>query len=308
MNTPVTQLLAQLSDALAAHAAAAAPLVTGIRVGSNRVISGIVWRAEMVVTSDQALPAQDSYSLATAGGALLPAHPARRDPATNLACLTLDRPAGTAPIRAAANPAVGSLAVAVGAATDGGPTVRVSAIHRIARGRANGNSSLGDAIMLDLANHLVPEGGAVLDARGNLLGMASAGPQGEAMVVPYETIARFLDPLTTTLKALPLADRSRRGWLGLALQPITVPGTLRQIAGQSSGRMVVGVTSDGPAEHAGLRLGDVVLAIDGQSVSGQHGLRAVIGADRIGNPVEIRLMRQGAVLSTTLVVAEHPSN
>jgi S1-C subfamily serine protease len=125
---------------------------------------------------------------------------------------------------------------------------------------------------------------------------------------PYETIARFLDPLTTTVKALPLADRSRRGWLGLALQPITVPGTLRQIAGQSSGRMVVGVTSDGPAEHAGLRLGDVVLAIDGQSVSGQHGLRAIVGADRIGNPVEIRLMRQGAVLSTTLIVAEHPSS
>lgn len=307
MNTPVTQLLAQLSDALAVHAAAAAPLVTGIRVGPNRVISGIVWRAEMVVTSDQALPAQDSYSLAISGGALVPGRPARRDPTINLACLTLDTPAGTTPIRAAAHPAVGSLAIAVGAAADGGPTVRVAAIHRIARGHTNGSGALGDAIMLDLANHLVPEGGAVLDARGNLIGMASAGPQGEAMVVPYETIARFLDPLITTVKALPLADHNRRGWLGLALQPITVPGTLRQIAGQSSGRMVVGVTSDGPAEHAGLRLGDVVLAIDGQSVGGQHGLRAVIGADRIGNPVEIRLMRQGAVLSTTLIVAEHPT-
>jgi len=307
MNTFVTQLLAQLSDELAAQAAAAASLVTAIRIGPNRVVSGIIWRSDMVVTSDQALPAQESYSLAIAGGALLPARQARRDPATNLACLTIDMPATAAPIRTATDPAVGSLAIAVSAALDGSPTVRLAAIHRIARGHANGSGSLGDAIMLDLANNLLPEGGAILDARGNLLGMASSGPQGEAMVVPCMTIARFLDPLITTVKALALTDRGRRGWLGLALQPITVPGTLRQIAGQSSGRMVVGVTGGGPAEHAGLRLGDVVLAIDGRSVSGQHGLRAVIGAERIGDPIEIRLLREGAVVSTTLIVAEHPA-
>jgi len=305
MNTPVT-VLAQFSDALAAFAAAAAALVTAIRVGPNRVITGIVWRADMVVTSDQALPALDSYSLGMAGGMLVPARVARRDPATNLACLTLDTPARTAPITAAADPALGSLTVAVGAAADGSATVRLAAIHRITRGHSNGSGFLGDTILLDLANNLVPEGGAILDARGNLLGMASAGPQGEAMVVPYAAIARFLDPLTTTMLALPLADRARRGWLGLALQPITVPSTLRQIAGQQSGRMVVGVTAGGPAEHAGLRLGDVLLAIDGQSVGGQHGLRAGMGADRIGSPIEIRLLREGAVLSATLIVAEHP--
>ena len=50
----------------------------------------------------------------------------------------------------------------------------------------------------------------------------------------------------------------------------------------------------------------MLLAIDGQSVSGQHGLRAFIGADRIGSSVEIRLMRDGAVRSATLVVAPQP--
>jgi len=70
--------------------------------------------------------------------------------------------------------------------------------------------------------------------------------------------------------------------------------------------MVVGVTSGGPAEHAGLRLGDVLLAIDGQSVSGQQGLRAFIGADRIGSAIEIRLMRDGAVRNATLIVAPQP--
>ncbi|HUB16846.1 MAG TPA: PDZ domain-containing protein [Acetobacteraceae bacterium] len=305
MNTPVTQLLVQFSDALAAHVAAAAPLVTAIRIGTNRVISGIVWRADVVVTSDQALPAQDSYSLAVAAGMLLPARAARRDPATNLVCLNLDTPAVTVPIRAASDPAVGSLALALGAAVDGTPTARLTAIHRIVYGHASRSGALGDAIMLDLAGALLPEGGPVLDMRGGLLGMASAGPSGEALVIPYATIARFLDPLGM-VKALPSAHHVRRGWLGVALQPITVPELLRSIAGQNSGRMVVGVTSGGPAEHAGLRLGDVLLAIDGQSVSGQQGLRAFIGADRIGSAIEIRLMRDGAVRNATLIVAPQP--
>jgi len=302
------QPLVQLSDAVAAHVAAAAPLVTAIRIGANRVISGIVWRADMVVTADQALPAQDTYSLGFAGGSLLPARAARRDSAVNLVCLNLETATAPTTINAAAAPAVGSLVLVVGAAADGDPTVRLSAVHRIARGRSNGGGSLGDAIILDLAGHLVPEGGPVFDARGGLLGMSTAGPQGEAMVIPHATIARFLDPLTA-VKALPLTQQqhnARRGWLGVALQPIMVPGTLRMIAGQSSGRMVVGVTSGGPAEQAGMRLGDVVLAIDGKSVSGQQGLRTVVGPDRVGSAIEVRVLREGNVASLLLTVAPQP--
>jgi len=304
MNTAATQLLVQLSDDLAALVAAVAPWVTAIRIGPNRHIAGIVWRPDVVVTSDQALPAQDSYSLVGSAGTLLPARAARRDPATNLACLNLDTLAAAAPIRAAVDPAAGSLAMALGAAADGSPTVRLTAIHRVSHGHVNGSGPLGEAIMLDLAAGLLPEGGPVIDARGGLLGMASAGPQGEALVVPYATIARFLDPLGMA-KTLP-QTQARRGWLGVALQPINVPEPLRVIAGQTSGRMVVSVTPGGPAEHAGLRLGDVLLAIDGHSVSGQHGLRASIRADRIGSAIEIRLMREGTVRSTTLTIAPQP--
>jgi hypothetical protein len=122
MKYDVTQLLTQLSDALGAQAATAAPWVAAIRVGSNRRIAGIVWRAEVVVTSDQALPAQDSYSLVVSDGMLLPARAGRRDPATNLVCLNLDTPAVAAPIRAAANPPMGGLALVFGAAAPTGPS------------------------------------------------------------------------------------------------------------------------------------------------------------------------------------------
>jgi S1-C subfamily serine protease len=304
MNTDVTQLLPQLSDALASQVAAAAPWVAAIRIGSSRHIAGIVWRADVVVTSDRALPAQDSYSVACSDGTLLPARAARRDPVTNLVCLNLESPAVSAPMRAASSPAAGGLALTLGAAADGRPTVRLTAIHWVGHASAAGSGSLGDAIILDLASDMLPEGGPVLDARGGLLGMASAGPQGEALVISHATINRFLDPLGMA-KTLPTAQ-ARRGWLGVALQPINVPQAMRAIAHQSSGRMVVSVTPGGPAEHAGLRLGDVLLAIDGESVSGPQGLRAFIGPDRIGSVIEIRLLREGALRNASLRVAAQP--
>ncbi len=305
MSTVVAQFLPQLSDALAAQVAAASPWVTAIRIGGNRHISGIVWRSDMVVTSDQALPAQDSYSLSGPGGTLLAARAARRDPVSNLVCLSIDAPVVTAPMRAAVNPSVGGLALVLGAAADGSPTCRLTVIHWAGRGRPGvGGAPMGDMIVLDLAIHMLPEGGPVLDARGDLLGMAIAGSQGEALVVPHATINRFLDPLSTA--RTPPAGRGTRGWLGVALQPISVPPAMRAVAHQTSGRLVVSVTPGGPAEHAGLRLGDVLLAIDGESVSGPQGLRGFIGADRIGTVIEIRMMRDGAIHNATLQIAPQP--
>ena len=242
MSTAVTQLLPQLSDALAAQVAAAAPWVTAIRIGPNRHIAGIVWRADVVVTSDQALPAQDSYSLAGSDGTLLPARAARRDPATNLVCLNLDTPAVTAPMRAAVNPAVGGLALALGAAADGSPTVRLTTIHWVGRSGAAGSGPLGDAIMLDLAADMLPEGGPVLDARGGLLGMASAGPQGEALVIPHATINRFLDPLGMA-KTLPAVHGDgAAGWASRCSRS-TCRRRCAPSPHQSSGRLVVSVTA-----------------------------------------------------------------
>jgi S1-C subfamily serine protease len=70
--------------------------------------------------------------------------------------------------------------------------------------------------------------------------------------------------------------------------------------------MVVSVTPGGPAEHAGLRLGDVLLAVDGDSVSGPHGLRDFIRAERIGTVIEIRLLRDGTIRSASLRIAPQP--
>jgi S1-C subfamily serine protease len=106
--------------------------------------------------------------------------------------------------------------------------------------------------------------------------------------------------------APPAPAANRRGWLGVALQPITVPEAIVARAGQTSGRMVMSTTKGGPAELAGLRVGDVLLALNGTSASGPHALRAFLDSERIGSMVEVRLLRDGTVMTAQLTVAAQP--
>src|SRR6478672_1063799 len=126
-----TSALAQLSDAIATQVALAAPMLAAIRIGPNRHISGILWQQNLVITSDQALPAQDSYTLVLPGGVLTAAWPARRSAAGDLASLRFDGIADPAPIPLPLEPRVGALALALGADADAAPTARLTAIHNV---------------------------------------------------------------------------------------------------------------------------------------------------------------------------------
>ncbi|MDR3537838.1 MAG: PDZ domain-containing protein [Acetobacteraceae bacterium] len=297
---------------------AAAPLLAAVRTGPNRHAPAIRWRADLLVTCDQALPALDSFTLVLPGGGLTEAPPVRRDANLGVAALRLTAPQVPAnqPFVAPASgppPVTGHLVIVVGVAFDATPTVRLAAIHRVGATQSNPG---GTSILLDLPGDRFAAGSAVIDASGSFLGMASLDRMGAAVVIPYEALARFVEPprpiehppagMSSNGAASVAMVSARRGWLGVALQPTTLPDMLRQLAGQPSGRMVVSITPRGPADQAGLRLGDVLLALDGQSVSGSHALRAVVSTERIGRRLEVRLLRDGAIHTMPLVVAAQP--
>jgi hypothetical protein len=295
MPIGVSSALAELSDAIATQVTAAAPMLVAIRTGPNRHVSGILWQHDLVITSDQGLPAQDNFTLVLPGGVLTAARPARRNAAGNLVSLRLEVTANPVQILFPAEPRVGALALALEADADAAPMVRLTAIHKVA---GNGTER---AVTLDMPASLVAEGGPVLDAAGGLLGMATIGAGGEATVIPHAAMARMLDPVHAQING-------RRGWLGVALQPITVPESMRSAVGQASGRMVVSVAPSGPAEMAGLRPGDILLSLDGHSISGAHALRAFLGPERVGRQVDVRLMRDGQVETRPLTIAPQPAD
>jgi S1-C subfamily serine protease len=337
----MTQLLSQVSESIALLVANAAPMLTAIRIGQNRHVTGFLWRGDLVVTSDQALPAAAGYTVVLSSGALISAQPGPRDPVNNLAALRLDAPVQVTELDPARSATIGALVLALGADFDGSPTVRLTTIHGFPR--TPGAGSAPATITLDLAGGRVSHGGMVLDPEGRLLGMTSVSPSGDAVVVPHGVIARFVEaatatgapesgvttpmPQTMTLPTVqpipqvsvqapleqvarnghaPGSGHGRRGWLGVSLQPITVPEGLAHRAGQRTARQVVSITRGGPADRAGLRSGDVLLALDGSSTSGNHALRAFLAPERIGSQVEVRLMRDGLVHTTILTIAAQP--
>lgn len=313
----MTRRLHEVSESIALLVANAAPMLAAIRIGTNRHVSGFLWRGNLLVTSDQALPASANHTIVLSTGALVAAQTGPRDPANDLASLRLDVAVPAAVPEAAPDTPVGALVLALGASSDGSPTARLTAVH----GRAPGTG-----MTLDLAGAQVVPGEPVIDAEGRLLGMVTASPDGNATVVPYSLIARFVEAASAvpdqvlTASALPLPPVSlslevmrppgsvtqRRGWLGVSLQPITVPDNLAHRAGQRTARQVVRITRGGPADRAGLRSGDVLLALDGTSTSGNHALRASLAPERIGSEVEVRLMRDGLIHTARLTIAAPP--
>jgi S1-C subfamily serine protease len=335
----MTQLLSQVSESIAILVATAAPILTAIRIGQNRHVTGFLWRNDLVVTSDQALPAASGYTIVLSSGALISAQPGPRDPVNNLSALRLDSPVTVTVPEPAGSATIGPLVLALGADFDGSPTVRLTTIHGFPR--TPGAGAAGATITLDLAGARVSHGGMVLDADGRLLGMTSVSPSGDAIVVPHGVIARFVEaatagadtggtaqmphsmtlptvqPIPRVASQAPVApvmrngqvsggSANRRGWLGVSLQPITVPEGLAHRAGQRTARQVVSITRGGPADLAGLRSGDVLLALDGSSTSGNHALRAFLAPERIGSEVHVRLMRDGLVHTTVLTIAPQP--
>jgi len=295
----MTDLLEQISAALAGRVAAVAPCVVAIGIG-HRHVSGILWRPDVVVTSAQALPDRTDFNLRRAGEAMT-ARLAGRDPGTNVALLRLAQPIeATLPSAASAPPQVGALALLVGADDAGAPTGRLGMVHATGpEWHSQAGGRIDALVRLDVRLG-TDEGGPVLDAAGGLLGMSTAGPRRRALVIPAATIQRVLEPL--------LAEgRIARGWLGVGLQPVMLPDSLRAAAGRDSGMIVVSLADGGPAAAAGVLPGDIMLDLDGAPVRRARALAAAMGPDRIGQIVTLRLLRAGALQTLSVVIAARPA-
>jgi S1-C subfamily serine protease len=292
-------VLSQFSTAVAERAAAACPLVAGIRVRGHSLRSGTLWRKDVVVASEQALPRMEEAEIVLGDGKTFPARLAGRDPGTNVAVLRLDGSAQPAWSQAT-EPQPGAVVLALASDGAGGNAVRLGVVHMVGpawHSRAGGR--IDRRIGLDLWLGRGEEGGPVIDAAGGLLGISTLGPRRRVLVIPTATVERVLEPLLSR-------GRIARGWLGLAVQPVQVPEELRQEAGQAQALMILGVSKDGPAAQAGVLMGDILFALDGAPVAGMSQLAGLLGPDAVGKQIELRLIRAGRVQSLNAKVGERP--
>jgi S1-C subfamily serine protease len=292
-------MIEQFSSGLAGRIAAAAPFVVGIRTG-QRPTSGILWRADVVVASEQMLPRDAGALKVVRGGQTVGATLAGRDAGSNVAVLKLDTPLDSVLPAAAEAIRVGNLALLVGADGAGNATGRLVMVHALGDAWHSMAGGKIDALIQLDGRVGADEGGPVLSLAGGLVGMSTSGPRRRTIVIPAATLSRIVDPL--------LAEgRIARAWLGIGLQPVQIPDSLRQATERESGLMVVGLAGGGPAEAAGVLPGDIVLDIDGAAVNRPRALSVLLGPDRIGQAVVLRVLRAGVVQAISVTVAARPA-
>ncbi len=294
--------LAALSNALADQVAQASPRLVALQMRHGRHLTATVWRADLVIASEQSLPRRDRFPVTLSDGSETEAQVVGRDDGTNLALLRLDKATALeTPVVGTAR--TGALAMAVGARKDGLASACLGVVNQVGPSwHSQAGGRIDAYIKVDLGMTPSEEGGPVLDPDGGVIGISTFGPRGHIIVIPHATIERVIPQLLE-------GGQVARGWIGAALQPIAVPDVDDDMP--SRGFMIMSVVENGPAAAAGLNPGDIVVTVGGQPVGRLHGLSSHI-AGRIGQTLDFGIVRPlkakgDRVETVTLTVAERPS-
>jgi len=297
----MTQVLTSFSNALADAVAAAAPSVVQVH-GSRRPATGVVYGADAVVTTTRGLGREDGLHVRRADGTTLDAELAGWDPATGLAVLRVPGLEGAPIERASDEPRVGHLALAVARSWSNALTASAGIVAVIGGPLPTGRRrAIEQVIRTTAPMHDGFAGGAFVDTAGKLLGISTSMTiRGTGVVIPaaiaWSAVAAILEH-----------GQVKRGFLGLAGQPVRLPE--KQRAGdRDTALLVVGVTSGGPADAAGILVGDIVLRADDRPVASPEELLDLLSITAPGRTLQIEVLRGGTTVSVPVVVGERPSS
>lgn len=296
--------LIEFSNALAQATERASASVVAVHTETRGSSSGIVWRPGVIVTSEHALRRDEEIQLTLPIGRVVPATLVGRDPSTDIAVLKCSEADTAVPLFgdvSALKP--GTLTLVVGRTRASGPVAALGVVSLLASDRRTWTgASLTPYIRLDIGLQPTAIGGAVIEASGNLVGLATPRfARFGAIAVPASTINKISD---TLLKQ----GRIPRGYLGVGLQPVRLPNGLREMLqrNEKTAAIVLEVHSDGPADKAGIVIGDILVSLAGQSITRLEDVQSLLVADAIGKTLPLKFIRGGAVQDGNIVVAERP--
>jgi S1-C subfamily serine protease len=293
----ISNQLAQATEQAGAHAVA----VHSEARGSS---SGVVWRPGVIVTAEHALRRDEEIQVTLPGGKVAIAKLAGRDRSTDLAVLKCAEATAAAPLGDSNSLKVGNVALVVGRTRASGPVAALAFVSlAVHERRVWGGTALAPYLRLDVALQRTGVGGAVVDANGRIVGVATPRfSPGGAVALPVGTVNRVVDALLEK-------GRIPRGYLGVGLQPVRLPENLRQIL-QREGKtaaMVLEVETNGPAHKAGVVIGDILVALNSKPVMRLEDVQAHLHGENIGKAISAEFLRGGEKRVVNIAVGERPN-
>jgi S1-C subfamily serine protease len=262
--------------------------------------SGIAYADDLVLTADHVVTREDDIKVLLPDGRSLSATIAGRDPGSDLALLRLAEKS-LIPGVTSDSIKVGQLVLALGRPNSAGMQASwgiVTAISGPTRTFRGG--LLDEYVQSETTPYPGFSGGPLVNTEGEVLGLNTSGlTRGSSLTIPVKVAWRVAD-------ALAKHGSVKRGYLGVRTQPVDVPDAARSALGreQTHGLLVLWLEEGGPAEKAGLLVGDIIVAISGQAVGDADDLFAALNSETVGKAIAVEVLRGGHPETVSVTVGE----
>jgi S1-C subfamily serine protease len=295
-------ILETISSEFASAAEKVGSSVVAVHARRWMPTSGIEWKKGVVVTVHHGVQRDEDIKVLFGDGRTVSAKLAGRDPSTDIAVLRIEQGSAVEPQTGdSTSLRLGHLVLALGRTRHGDLVASSGIIGGISGEWRNWHGGrLDQHIRLDLALYPGFSGGPLLNARGEVVGINTRGlAHGRAVTVPVATVNRVVEELLER-------GRIARPYLGIAMQPVEVPETMRsKLATETrAGLLVVHVENGGPAEKAGVLLGDVVFEVGGKTVEHVNAIQDSLAKANIGDVLRVRVIRAGEIKPVSITLGE----
>ncbi len=294
--------LIDLSNALAQVTERASSSAVAVHAEARGSSTGVIWRPGVIVTAEHALRRDEEIQVTLPDGRVVPASLAGRDPSTDLAMIKCSE-ATASPVETTEGASLkpGALALVVGRTRASGRVATFGIISLVAPERKTwAGAALAPYIRLDLALQPTAVGGAAVDAHGRVFGIATPRfARFGAIAVPTATVNRVVDVILQK-------GRIPYGYLGVGLQPVRLPESLRQSLQrvEKTAAIVLEVEPESPAHKAGIVIGDILVSLAGKPVTHLENVQSHLSSENIGKTLATTIVRGGAVQNLNIVVSE----
>jgi S1-C subfamily serine protease len=295
--------LADFSNELANTVERAGGSVIAVPEGGRVGVSGTIWREGIAITVDHTIHGQDEVNVILPSGSEVKAIVAGRDYGTDIALLKLPAEVKSTTLTEAAQTRPGEIVLTIGRRGKNGLAAAHGLIGTVGGPwRTYTGARVDRWLSLDLSPFPGFSGGPVVNARGEVLGMATSGARRSAVVITAATVNRVVDQLLKHGHTL-------RGYIGVAMQPVVFPEGSWQSLGISGnlGLLVTAVAIDSAAAEAQILLGDVIVKIEGEPVRTARDLQWVLDGESVGRTIALEVVRGGQLVKVSVKVREKPS-